>query len=469
MIEALKRKLVDVLQRKEVSLALIFDRQGRILWHAGRSVRGDDVRQGGGFPRSAILKVLETGEGLEEEAVVEASDLSRSAKALFIRSLWVRPVGAGLFLYVDSGSRDSFDAADRQVFDTLGGLLAEALDEGRRRSASSGGLSGPSPQMAEVRDLVARYALEEEAVLIVGETGVGKNRVAELIHRISGRRGPFVVAHAPSIAEDLIERELFGHRRGAFTGADGDRPGLFDEAKDGTLLLDEITEVPLAVQAKLLRVAESLRFRPVGATKESEACVRLLAATNRDLATEVKEHRFRPDLYFRLSVLCLRVPPLRERPADVRALAEENVRLLRGKRLDEEAFSVLTRYAWPGNVRELLHVLTRAGIELDAPVIGGEIARFLAPPEASVGRDPLSLVRTRIAAGSSFWDVAWPAFLDRELNREQLTLLLREGFEACGSSLKRLAAELNIRERDYSRFVATLHKYDIHPRRRDAG
>jgi DNA-binding NtrC family response regulator len=168
-------------------------------------------------------------------------------------------------------------------------------------------------------------------------------------------------------------------------------------------------------------------------------------------------------------VLCLRLPPLRERPADVRALVEENVRLLRGKRLDEEAFSVLTRYAWPGNVRELLHVLTRAGIELDAPVIGGEIARFLAPPEASAGRDPLSLVRTRIAAGSSFWDVAWPAFLDRELNREQLTLLLREGFEACGGSLKRLAADLNIPERDYSRFVATLHKYDIHPRRRDAG
>jgi len=469
MIDALKRKLVDVLQGKDVSLALIFDRQGRILWHAGRTVRGDDVRQASGFPRSAILKVLETGEGLEEETVVEASDLSRSAKALFIRSLWVRPVGGGLFLYVDSGSRDSFDTADRQVFDTLGGLLAEALAEGRGRPAGSGGLSGPSDQMAGVRDLAARYAVEEEPVLIVGETGVGKNRAAELIHHISGRRGPFVVAHAPSIAEELFERELFGHRRGAFTGADGDRPGLFDEAKEGTLLLDEITEVPLAVQAKLLRVAESLRFRPVGATKESEAHVRLLAATNRDLAEEVKERRFRPDLYFRLSVLCLRLPPLRERPADVRALVEENVRLLRGKRLDEEAFSVLTRYAWPGNVRELLHVLTRAGIELDAPVIGGEIARFLAPPEASAGRDPLSLVRTRIAAGSSFWDVAWPAFLDRELNREQLTLLLREGFEACGGSLKRLAADLNIPERDYSRFVATLHKYDIHPRRRDAG
>jgi DNA-binding NtrC family response regulator len=143
--------------------------------------------------------------------------------------------------------------------------------------------------MAAVRDLATRYAVEEEPVLLLGENGTGKNRIAELIHHASGWRGPFVVVHTPSIPEELIERELFGHRRGAFTGADSDQPGLFDEARDGTLLLDEIAAVPLATQAKLLRVVEARRLRTVGHTRESEARVLLLAATNRDLPTLVRE------------------------------------------------------------------------------------------------------------------------------------------------------------------------------------
>jgi DNA-binding NtrC family response regulator len=468
MIEALKRRLADLLAKKDVSLALIFDRDGRILWHAGRSISGQNVKDGSGFPRTPILEALQTGRALEEEKVVDTAsgELSRSARALYIRSLWIRPLDAGLFLYADSGSKDAFDEADRQMFEALGGLLAQALAEVQSRPARSGGLSGASAAMVAVRDLAARYAVEEEPVLIVGETGVGKNRVAELIHQVSGRRGPFVVAHVPSIPEDLVERELFGHRRGAFTGAESDRPGLLDEAQDGTLLLDEITEIPLAVQAKLLRVVESRRFRPVGDTKERDGRVRLLAASNRDLALEVKERRFREDLYFRLSVLRLRLPPLREHADDIPVLVGEHVRLLRGKTLGAAAERVLREHAWPGNVRELLHVLTRAGIELDSPVIGEEIRTLIRSDTAEGGKsDPLGAIRTELAAGKSFWDVAWPAFLERELNREQMTVLLREGFAACGGSLKRLAAELNIAERDYPRFVAALHKYEIHPRR----
>jgi DNA-binding NtrC family response regulator len=469
MIDALKRRLADLLAKKEVSLALIFDRDGRILWHTGRSVSGQNVRDGSGFPRTPILEALQTGRALEEEKVVDTAsgELSRSARALYIRSLWIRPLDAGLFLYADSGSKDAFDEADRRVFEALGGLLAQTLAEVQSRPARSGGLTGVSGAMVGVRDLAARYAVEEEPVLILGETGVGKNRVAELIHQVSGRRGPFVVAHVPSIPEDLVERELFGHRRGAFTGAESDRPGLLDEAQDGTLLLDEITEVPLAVQAKLLRVVESRRFRPVGETKEREARVRILAATNRDLALEAKERRFREDLYFRLSVLRLRLPPLRERPEDVPALVSEHLRLLRGRTLGESALRVLREHAWPGNVRELLHVLTRVGIELDAPVIGDEIRALVRsePAEGGAKSDPLAVIRAELVAGRSFWDVAWPAFLERELNREQLTALLREGFAACGGSLKKLAAELNIAERDYPRFVTALHKYEIHPRR----
>jgi DNA-binding NtrC family response regulator len=468
MIDALKRRLTELLVRSEVSLALIFDADGRILWHTGRSIVGNDVKTGTGFPRSPILQVLDSGRALDDEKVVDVSttSLSHSARSLYIRSLSIRPLASGVFLYVDSGSKEAFTDADRHVFDALGGLLAEALADVQRRPARSGGLVGTSVATVGVRDLAARYAVEEEPVLIVGDTGVGKNRVAELIHQTSGRRGPFVVAHIPSLPEDLVERELFGHRRGAFTGAVSDRPGLFDEAENGTLLLDEITEVPLAVQAKLLRVVESRRYRPVGDTKEREAHVRILAATNRDLSLEVRERRFREDLYFRLGVLRLRIPPLRERPDDILAIAREYARLLRGKTLGPDAERILVGHPWPGNVRELLHVLTRAGIELDNPVLGDEIGTLLPSAEAGASRlDPLSPIRSELASGASFWNVAWPAFLERDLNREQMTLLLREGFEACGGSLKRLAAELNIAERDYPRFVSAIHKYDIHPRR----
>jgi len=468
MIETLKRRLADYLARSEVTLALIFDRDGRILWHTGRSITGNNVKTGTGFPQSPIQTVLGSGNPLDEEKVVDLSKstLSTSARSLYICSLSIRPLGSGLFLYVDSGSKTAFSDTDRQVFDTLGGLLAEALAEVQRRPLRSGGLAGTSAAMASVRDLAARYAVEEEPVLIVGETGVGKNRVAELIHQVSGRRGPFVVAHIPSLPAELVERELFGHRRGAFTGAVVDRPGLFDEAEDGTLLLDEITEVPLAIQAKLLRIVESRRFRPVGDTKERQAHVRLLAATNRDLELEVKERRFREDLYFRLGILRLQIPPLRERGEDILATARDYARLLRGKVLNPTAQRLLAAYAWPGNVRELLAILTRAGIELDSPVIGEEIRTLLPPAKAELlPRDPLSSIRSEIASGASFWDTVWPAFLERDLNREQMTLLLRDGFEACGGSLKRLASELNISERDYPRFVSTIHKYDIHPRR----
>jgi DNA-binding NtrC family response regulator len=468
MIDALKRRLAEYLVRNQVSLALIFDRDGHILWHTGRKITGNNVKTATGFPQSPIRAVLDTGKPLDEDSVVDlsTSTLSRSARSFLIHSLSIRPLGSGLFLYVDSGSKTAFDDAARNVLDTLGGLLAEALASAGRRPPRSGGMAGTSAAMDGVRDLATRYAVEEEPVLILGETGVGKNRVAELIHQASGRPGPFVVAHIPSLPEELVERELFGHRRGAFTGAVVDRPGLFDEAKDGTLLLDEITEVPLAVQAKLLRVVESQSFRPVGDTKERRACVRLLAATNRDLATEVKERRFREDLYFRLSILKLTIPPLRKRGEDIQATIQEYDRLLRGKVLDATAHRILASHAWPGNVRELLAILTRAGIELDGPVIGEEIRKLLPADEAEFSpRDPLPLIRSKLASGATFWDTVWPAFLDRELNREQMTLLLREGFEACGGSLKRLASELNISARDYPRFVSTIHKYDIHPRR----
>ncbi len=470
MIDTFKRKLLDVLKEKEVSLAMIYDREGRILWHSGRRIRGATVDGGEGFSKTSIKRTLSGEVPLSEDDVMATScgdDLPKSARMLFIKSLLIRPLAGDLFLYVDSGARSAFGEVDRQVLGMLGELLAETIADARTRGGPEGGLSGTSAAMQAVRDAAAKYALEDEPILVTGETGVGKNRAAELIHRVSGRRGPFVVAHLPSIPEGLIESELFGHRKGAFTGALEDRRGLVEEAAGGTLFLDEVAEVPLTFQAKLLRFIETRRYRVVGDPKEREADVRMVAATNRELEGDVRQKRFREDLYFRMSVLCLRIPPLRERKEDLRILVSEHERRLRGKTIGEGFWDVVLRHTWPGNVRELVHVLTRAGVELEGAAIGREIAEVIGCYQTrAAGRSHgvLDRATAALAAGGSFWDTVWQAFLDRDVNRSELHQWLVERHAATGGNLKHLAASLNIEE-DYARFISALHKYDIHPGR----
>jgi DNA-binding NtrC family response regulator len=475
MLETFKRKLGEQLKDMDVSLAMVFDRDGRILWHCGRKIRGVMVETGEGFSKCSIRKMLAASAPLVEDEVMVTScgaDLPQSARTLFIKSLLVRPIGGDLFLYADSGTRAAFDEGDRRVLETIGELLGETVDAARRRQGRDGGLSGSSAEMQSVRDLVAKYALEDEPVLITGETGVGKTRVAEWLHHVSGRDGPFVVALIPSIPEGLLESELFGHRRGAFTGATEDRGGLVDEAEGGTLLFDEIAEAPPALQAKLLRFIEARCYRVVGDPRERDADVRIVATTNRDLEEEVRRRRFRDDLYFRLSVLHLRIPPLRGRKEDIRALVFEHERRLRGKGLSEEFWETMLSHAWPGNVRELIHVLTRAGVELEGEVIGREIGAIIGGARFAAPRDSAALDHAvaELASGRSFWDTLWKAFLDRDLSRRELQQWLCERHRTDGGNLKRLAASLNIAEDEYHRFVSALHKYDVHPSRSaDAG
>ena len=207
-------------------------------------------------------------------------------------------------------------------------------------------------------------------MLITGETGVGKELVAQAIHARSARAGkPLISINCAALPDQLVESELFGHVRGAFTGASGERSGKFELADGGTLLLDEVGELPLTVQAKLLRVLQSGQLQRLGSDREHRVDVRILAATNRDLAEEVRAGRFRADLYHRLSVYPLQVPPLRERGRDALLLAghflEQNrARLhLRGLRLSAEAQAALLAHHWPGNVRELEHLLGRAALK----------------------------------------------------------------------------------------------------------
>jgi two-component system response regulator HydG len=228
-------------------------------------------------------------------------------------------------------------------------------------------LLGQSPAMQKVQDLIARVAESEASVLISGESGTGKEVVARAIHRRSRRSsGPFVAINCAAVPEALLESELFGHARGAFTDAKEARTGLFVQAKGGTLFLDEIGDMPLGLQPKLLRVLQERTVRPLGANSEVPVDVRILAATNRDLESAIDEGRFREDLFYRVNVIHIALPPLRARAGDILALALHFVRRFAsqtGKEvtgLSHEVAEKLVAYAWPGNVRELENSMERA-------------------------------------------------------------------------------------------------------------
>jgi len=236
--------------------------------------------------------------------------------------------------------------------------------EGRGRMRE---IVGRSPAMLEVYKLVARVAVSMSTVLVVGESGTGKELVARAIHSHSSRAaGPFVAVNCTALAESLLESELFGHAKGAFTGAEKSKRGLFEEAQGGTLFLDEIGDIQPKMQAHLLRVLQEGELRRVGGSEPIRVDVRVVAATNRDLEEEVQRGRFREDLYFRINVVTIRLPPLRERPEDIPLLvdhflskyAQREGRAEAG--IADEAMELFRSYGWPGNVRELENVVERA-------------------------------------------------------------------------------------------------------------
>ncbi len=239
------------------------------------------------------------------------------------------------------------------------------------------GMVGQSPRMRQIFGLIKKIAPMDVSVVITGETGTGKELVARAIHELSPRSsGPLVVLDCGAIPPNLIESELFGHEKGAFTGAIATRPGAFERANDGTIFLDELGELRIDLQPRLLRVLENREVRRVGANETEEVDVRVIAATNRDLAKEIAAGTFREDLFFRLSVISIALPPLRQRKEDIpfiirQALAEpDTVEKYGRKQVTPAAMAVLVSYSWPGNVRELMnvvsHVLTFAeGSEID--------------------------------------------------------------------------------------------------------
>ena len=296
-------------------------------------------------------------------------------------------------------------------------------------------LVGVSAAIEQVRERISRVGPTDTTVLIQGESGTGKELVARSIHALSIRAdGPFVAVNCAALSAELLESTLFGHVRGAFTGAHADRDGLFGAAKRGTIFLDEIGETPPLVQAKLLRVLQERTYTPLGSTAEKTADVRIVAATNRDLRQEVLEKRFREDLFYRLHVVPLAVPPLRERREDILLLAELFLERTAARHslptpaIAPRALAALTEHSWPGNVRELANVMEAAvllggsgpvdiehlpGVDLvdpssrpseDASIVDG-VTRLLAPYGRADGPTPLPLRDARDAFERAYLDL----------------------------------------------------------------
>ncbi len=249
---------------------------------------------------------------------------------------------------------------------------------------------GESVAMRQLREQVAMAAPTNGRVLIYGENGTGKELVARTIHQMSRRRaGPFVEVNCAAIPEELIESELFGHVKGAFTGAVADRPGRFEQASGGTIFLDEIGDMSLKTQAKVLRVLQEQVMERVGGSQRIKVDVRVLAATNKDLPGEIRAGQFRDDLYFRLNVIPISVPPLRDRQDDIPLLAGHFMALMaveygrRSKRLAPEGVARLQQYAWPGNVRELRNVIERLMIMVPGETITAQDLAFLGHDDVS--------------------------------------------------------------------------------------
>ncbi|MBI3682254.1 MAG: sigma-54-dependent Fis family transcriptional regulator [Acidobacteria bacterium] len=255
---------------------------------------------------------------------------------------------------------------------------------GRLREQSHAPLVGESPSMQQVYKLIGQYALSDATVLIRGESGTGKELVVNAIHEHSARsRAPLVKINCASIPESLLESELFGHEKGAFTNALNQRIGRFEEADGGSLFLDEIGDLRPALQAKLLRALQERTIERLGSNKPIHVDIRLMAATARDLEKEVAEGRFREDLYYRLNVLAIGLPPLRERKADIPALVEHFLRRAsRPLSIAPAALEVLCSYDWPGNVRELENVVERGIVLAHGGIIGVEQIQFGAAPAA---------------------------------------------------------------------------------------
>ena len=425
-------------------LEILFRREGYSVVSAPGCKAALEAIAGAPQPFPAIVSDLSMPDGSGLDVLAAAKGRSPSTEVILVTA---HSTIENALSAMRSGAYDfvakPFEAAE------LAALVAKAIEkhaivaENQRLKAqvsriASAEVLGKSAAMRKVLELATRVAAAKTTVLITGESGTGKERLARAIHERSERAaGPFLVVNCGALPEALMESELFGHEKGAFTGAATKTPGLFREAEGGTVLLDEVGELPLSLQVKLLRVLQEKSVRPVGAAQEVAVDVRVLAATNRDVEADVASGKFRQDLYYRLNVIRLTLPPLRERPEDVPLLAERFIARFGAEMgkdvmgLTPDALRALTVYGFPGNVRELENVIERAVALSGSRVIGlGDLPESISGHAGAPAQTLLQLPAEGLK-------------LDDVLNEAERRLLL-EALERSGGVRKRAAELLGI-------------------------
>ena len=341
----------------------------------------------------------------------------------------------------------------------------------RRDVTETRTLIAASPAMRELLDFAQRAAAGDAKILITGETGVGKDVLAHHIHLLSQRsKGEYVAVNCAGVTESLLESELFGHVKGSFTGAFRDKIGKVVLASGGTLFLDEVGEMSLRMQALLLRFLENGEIQPVGSDTTRKVDVRIIAATNRDLPERVRAGEFREDLVYRLQVIHLHVPPLRERRADIRAIGQRFIAVSgRKMTLTEEAWKALERYRWPGNVRELQNVIeqliwrsTSDGL-IDVqhlPTVITAVEPALLPSRERRRQLADELYNAIVSGGYSFWEHIHPLFINRDITRHDIRQLVRRGLGVTRGNYRALLQLFGMPPEDYKKFMNFLGTHD---------
>jgi two-component system response regulator PilR (NtrC family) len=398
--------IVDDEQGLRDMLAILFKREGFDVGLAASFQAGCEAVSGSPVPWEIVLTdiMMPDGSGLDLLSLVK----SRSAHTEVI----VMTAHSNVETAVDAMKRGAYDfVAKPFATSELRALVQKALEkraivtENEQLRAQYArehpkDLLGRSDAMRKILDLAARVAPTRSTVLVTGESGTGKERIARAIHDLSDRKGkPFAVVNCGAIPETLVESELFGHDKGAFTGATKSTLGIFREAEGGTVLLDEVGELPPQVQVKLLRVLQERKVRAVGSANEEAVDVRVIAATNRNVEEDVKSGKFRQDLYYRLNVIRIEVPPLKDRRSDIQELADHFLQRAAAEHKKEvahfsaDALRALDAYAFPGNVRELENIVERAVALASSSTIGlgdlpNEISGAAARPSPALAELP---------------------------------------------------------------------------------
>lgn len=465
--------LKDLYREEIIDGAVIFSGEelfGNIITDEKR-ITGKSLKDMEGIAKSFIEKAIdEEREIFEDNLVVRRG--SDSSLFYQIKSIYVCPIFkerkiAGV-IYVDRIRKDEpFSQAERLWLKFLGKisqLYIEALiNKKLLKELQKDIWIGVSEASEKIREEMIRLA-NFSPILLLGETGTGKGLTAELIHRLSGRKGKFVVVSMPSLPETLFEAELFGSKKGAYTGAE-ERQGLVGEADGGTLFFDEISEIPLALQAKLLRFIETGFYKRLGEDRERKSNCKIICASNKELWKEVERGRFRNDLFFRISAYTIKIPPLRERKEDIEEIAKVYLRK-NGFNITDKALDILKSYDFPGNVRELQNLLNRVMSEIKGKTIDDKVLRsFIFKKEIG---DKLDIILEKIKNGKTFWEAVKDPFLDKELNREEVREIIRRGMKQTeNGKYKELLKIFNLRDEEYHRFMAFLHKYRLIEKKKD--